>query len=63
VNAHAQPQFRVLLQRAANLQRAFNRRFQTMVKDQRHAIADRDFDQPACRFSGLEFIRATNDLV
>jgi hypothetical protein len=63
MNAHAQPQFRVLLRRPANLQRAFNRRFRTLVKDQRHAIAGRDFDQPACRFSGLEFIRATDDLV
>ena len=44
VNAHAQLQARMVLARAANLDRALRRRFGTGVKDQRHAIPGCDLE-------------------
>jgi hypothetical protein len=63
VYAHSQLNFRMLLENAAYFQRAFNRRFWAMIKNQRDAVACRDFDQAPRRFRGLEFIRATDNLV
>src|SRR5882757_9934513 len=59
VDAHSQLKFRMLLESAADFQRAFNRRFWVLIKNQRDAVACRDCDQAACRFGGLEFIRAS----
>src|SRR5436189_5866228 len=63
VYAHSQLKFRVLLERAAYFQRAFDRRFWAMIKNQRDAVACRDFDQASRRFRGLEFIRTSDNLV
>src|SRR5258708_39668746 len=63
VDAHSQLEFRILLQRAAYFQRAFRWGFWTIIKNQRDAVACRDCDQAACRFGGLEFIRASDNLV
>src|SRR5512132_1308555 len=60
---HSQLNFRMLLERAAYFQRAFNRRFCAMIENQRDAVASRDCDQTACRFRGLEFIRTSNNFV
>jgi len=53
----------MLLERAAYFQRAFNRRFWAVIKNQRDAVARWDFDQAPCRFRGLEFIRTSDNLV
>src|SRR6476620_4628460 len=63
VYAHSQLKFRMILERAAYSQRAFNRRFWAMIKNQRDAVACRDFDQAPSRFRGLEFIRTSDNLV
>ena len=63
VYAHSQLKFRMLLESAAYFQRAFNRRFRAMIKNQRDAVACRDFDQAPRRFRGLEFIRTSDNLV
>src|SRR5437879_11849130 len=62
-NAHSQLKFRMLLESAAYFQRAFNRRFRAMIKNQRDAVACRDFDQAPRGFRGLEFIRTSDNLV
>jgi hypothetical protein len=63
VYAHPQLKFRMLLECAAYFQRAFNRRFWTMVKNQRDAVAGGDCDQPPGRFRSLKLIRASDNLV
>src|SRR6266536_5633847 len=63
VYAHSQLKFRMLLESAAYFQRTFNRRFRAMIKNQRDAVARRDFDQASRRFRGLEFIRTSDNLV
>jgi hypothetical protein len=63
VYAHSQLKFRMLLERAAYFQRAFNRRFRALIKNQRDAVACRDFDQAPRRFCGPEFIGASDNLV
>src|SRR5438034_9657717 len=63
VYAHSQLKFRMLLERAANFQRAFNGRFWAMITYKREAVACRDFDQAPRRFRGLEFIRTSDNLV
>src|SRR6266568_4126259 len=63
VYTHSQPQFRMLLERAAYFQRAFNWCFWTMIKNQRDAVACRDCDQAPRRFSGLIFIGTSDNLV
>ena len=39
-----------------------NRRFGSCVKDQRHAVASRDLDQPVRRLGVLKFRGCANDL-
>src|SRR4030095_4143257 len=63
VDAHSQLQFRILLQRAAYFQCAFRWGFWTIIKNQRDAVACWDCDQAACRFGGLIFISASDNLV
>src|SRR5262249_53517023 len=63
VYPHSQLKFRMLLESATNLQRAFHRRFWAMIKNQRYAVACRDCDQAPCRVRGLELIRASDNLV
>src|SRR6184192_3061316 len=63
VYAHSQLKFRMLLESAAYFQRAFNRRFRAMVKNQRDAVARRDCEQPPRRFRDMELISASDDLV
>src|SRR5438034_5562784 len=63
VYAHSQLKFRMLLERAAYFQRAFNRRFWAMIKNQRDAVACRDFDQGPRRSRGLELIGTVGDHV
>ena len=63
VYAHSQLNFRMLLESAAYFQRAFNRRFRAMIKNQRDAVARRDLDQAPRRFRGLEFTRTSDNLV
>ena len=63
VYAHSQLKFRMFLERAAYFQRAFNRRFRAMIKNQRDAVARRDCEQPPRRFRDVEFISASDDLV
>jgi hypothetical protein len=53
----------MFLQRPADLQRAFDRRFRAIVKDERHPVTGRNLDQSTRRFRGAELIRATDDLV
>src|SRR3954454_11055167 len=54
VYAHSQPQFRMFLERAAYFQRAFNRRFRAMKKNQRDAVARRDCEKPPRRLRDVE---------
>jgi hypothetical protein len=63
VYAHSQLKFRMLLEGAAYFQRAFNRRFRAMIKNQRDAVARRDCDQAPRRFRGLVPIRGSDNLV
>src|SRR5213595_899426 len=63
VYTHSQLKFRMFLERAAYFQRAFNRRFWAMVKNQRDAVACRDCEQPPRRFRSLEFIGISDNLV
>src|SRR5947199_2695027 len=63
VYAHSQLKFRMFLERAAYFQRAFNRRFRAMIKNQRDAVARWDSEQPPRRFRDVEFISASDDLV
>src|SRR6266536_821053 len=63
VYAHSQLNFRMLLESAAYFQRAFNRRFWPMIKNQRDAVACRDCAQATRRFRGLELIRTSDNLV
>src|SRR6266581_9417778 len=63
MDAHSQLKFRMFLERAAYFQCAFRWRLRTIIKNQRDAVACRDCDQAACRFGGLVFIRAADDLV
>src|SRR6266404_6817368 len=58
VYPHPQLKFRMLLESTAYFQRAFNRRFRAMIKNQRDAVACWDFDQAPGRFRSLEFIGA-----
>ena len=53
----------LLFDRATDLQRAFHWRFRARVKDQRHAIAGRDFYQLSGGFRLAELLCATNDLI
>src|SRR6266404_8194507 len=62
VYPHSQLKFRMLLERTAYFQRAFNRRFRAMIKNQRDAVARRDCEQPPRRFRDVEFISASDDL-
>ena len=50
----------MFLERAAYFQRAFNRRFRAMIKNQRDAVARRDCEQPPRRFRDVEFISASD---
>src|SRR5438046_9705914 len=63
VYAHSQLNFRMFLESAAYFQRAFNRRFRAMIKNQRDAVARWDFDQAPGRFRSLEFIGTSDNLV
>jgi hypothetical protein len=63
VYAHSQPELRMLLERAANFQRAFDGRFRAVIKNQRDPVACRDFNQTPRCLRGLEFIRATDNFV
>src|SRR5438876_12095442 len=61
VYPHAQLNLRMLLESAAYFQRAFNRRFWAMIKNQRDAVARWDCNQAPRRFRGLEFIRTSDN--
>ena len=63
VCSHAQLELGMLLDRAADLQRTFHRRFRCVVKDQRHPIAGRNRNQPMVCFGFAELLSATNKLV
>ena len=63
VHAHAHLQFGMCLQSAMNFQRAFHRLLRTLIEDQRHSIAGRDFYQSIRRFRPFEFVRAANNLI
>src|SRR5262245_26038926 len=61
--AHPQLQFRILLECAAYFQRAFRWRFWIIIENQRDAVASGDCEQAPGLFRGLEFIRASDNLV
>src|SRR6266436_9513955 len=63
VYAHSQLKFRMLLESAAYFQRAFNRRFWAMIKNQRDAVACGDCNQAPSRLCGLEFVCTSDNLV
>src|SRR6266436_10135701 len=63
VYAHSQLKFRMLLESATYFQRAFNRRFRAMIKNQRDAVACGDCNQAPSRFRGLEFVCTSDNLV
>src|SRR5215471_7943135 len=53
----------MLLDGAANFQRAFHRRFRRVVKDQRHPITGWNGDQAMISFRFPELLRLADDLV
>ena len=63
VNSHAHLQARMVLERAADLQRAVRRRFGTGIKDQSHSITSRDLEQAARGFGALKLVGDADDLV
>src|SRR5262245_65361174 len=63
VYAHPQLQFRILLKCAAYFQRAFCRRFGIIIENERDAVAWLACEQSPRGFRGLEFIRASANLV
>jgi hypothetical protein len=63
VYAHPQLQFRILLKCAAYFQRAFGWRFGIIIENERDAVACGDCEQAPRGFRGLEFIRASDNLV
>lgn len=62
VDAHAQAQLRMILERATNLCGTTNGRLRTCVKDQRHAVARWDLNQAISRLGFLKLVRRANDL-
>ena len=63
VHAHAQLEFEMFLHRAADLECAFDRRFRSVVKNQRHAVAAGDGNQAPVCLGCAEVFRAANDLI
>ena len=63
VYAHSELKFGMLLESAADFQRAFGWRFRIIIKNQRDAVACRDCDQAPCRFRSLVLIRTPDNLV
>src|SRR6476469_3580185 len=61
VHAHSNLQAWMRLERATDFNRALRRRFLTGVKDQRHAVAGRNFYQPTRSFGFLVLIRTADD--
>ena len=63
MHAHAQLQFGMLLHRAANLEGAFHWCFRGVIKNQRHPVAGRNYNQSIVRFGLTELLTAANDFV
>jgi hypothetical protein len=63
VDAQAQFQLGVFDIRPRDFQRAFYRRLQARLKDQRHAIVAGNFFQPSGRFRFAKLLCAANDLI
>jgi hypothetical protein len=61
VDAHSNLQAWMLLERAADFNRALRRRFLTGVEDQRHAVAGWNFYQSTRSFRFLVLIRTADD--
>src|SRR5206468_7659287 len=63
MHTHAQFEFGVFLQRAADFERAFNRRFGGVVKYQGHTVARWNRNQPIIDFRSLKLLSAAYYLV
>src|SRR5438552_18196143 len=63
VNSHPQLQLRMFACSAADLQRAFHRRFRSVVKNQRHAVTCRDADETAFCLRSAEMFALAHDLI
>ena len=63
VHTHSQWQIGMCFQRAANVQRTFQRRLRTVVKNQRHSVSGRNLDELPLGFRTPKFIRASNNLI
>src|SRR5437899_7056093 len=63
MHTHAQFEFGVFLQRAADFERAFNRRFGGVVKYQGHTVARRNRNQPIIDFRFVKLLSAAYNLV
>ena len=61
VNAHADAQFRMALQRLADFQSAQRRRLRSVAKNQRAAVPGRQAQEFAFRFSAAELLCSTHD--
>src|SRR5207302_622558 len=63
MHTHAQFEFGVFLQRAADFERAFNRRFGGVVKYQGHTVARWNRNQPIIDFRSLKLLSAAYNRV
>jgi len=63
MHTHAQFEFGVFLQRAADFERAFNRRFGGIVKYQGHPVARWNRNQPIIGFRFVKLLSVTYNLV
>jgi hypothetical protein len=63
VNPHANGQPRVVLERAADLERTLGRLLRAPVEDQRHPVAGRDLQEPVGRLRFPKLLGQANDLV
>src|SRR2546422_10273121 len=63
MDPHPELEFRVILQRLCNLERALDRRLRTIAKNQCHPVACRQSDQFACCFRGMELLASRDNFV
>ena len=62
MNTHAQFQLGMYLQRFADFERAFDRRFRAVEKHQRHPVASWKPDQLAGGFGGTDLLGVSDNL-
>src|SRR5207249_9667704 len=62
VHSHSKSYLRVVFESAADLERAFHWLFRALVKNQRHPVTGRNFNQAARAFSLLKLLGGANAL-